>query len=75
MGKKLHVGNLTYSVASSDLQEWFAPFGTVQSTRSSPTVPRDAARVSASSRWTRTPRLTQRSRDSTNKITMGGGSW
>ena len=31
MGKKLHVGNLTYSVSSSDLQEWFAPFGTVQS--------------------------------------------
>ena len=31
MGKKLHVGNLTYSVTSSDLQEWFTPFGTVQS--------------------------------------------
>ena len=31
MGKKLHVGNLTSSVSSSDLQEWFAPFGTVQS--------------------------------------------
>ena len=31
MGKKLYVGNLTDSVASSDLQEWFAPFGTVQS--------------------------------------------
>jgi cold-inducible RNA-binding protein len=31
MGKKLYVGNLTYSVSSSDLQEWFAPFGTVQS--------------------------------------------
>jgi len=27
----LYVGNLTYSVSSSDLQEWFAPFGTVQS--------------------------------------------
>ena len=31
MGKKLHVGNLTSSVSSSDLREWFAPFGTVQS--------------------------------------------
>ena len=30
MGKKLYVGNLTYSVSSSDLQEWFTPFGTVQ---------------------------------------------
>ncbi len=33
MGKKLYVGNLTYSVSSSDLQEWFAAFGTVQSAR------------------------------------------
>ena len=31
MGKKLYVGNLTYAVSSSDLQEWFTPFGTVQS--------------------------------------------
>ena len=31
MGKKLYVGNLTYSVSSSNLQEWFTPFGTVQS--------------------------------------------
>ncbi len=31
MGKKLHVGNLTYSVSSSELQEWLTPFGTVQS--------------------------------------------
>ena len=31
MGKKLYVGNLTYSVSSSDLQEWFTPFGTVRS--------------------------------------------
>ena len=31
MGKKLYVGNLTYSVSSSELQEWFTPFGTVQS--------------------------------------------
>jgi cold-inducible RNA-binding protein len=31
VGKKLYVGNLTYSVLSSDLQEWFTPFGTVQS--------------------------------------------
>ena len=31
MGKKLYVGNLTYSVTSSDLEGWFAQFGTVQS--------------------------------------------
>ena len=30
MGKKLHVGNLTSGVSSTELQEWFAPFGTVQ---------------------------------------------
>ena len=31
MGKKLHVGNLTYSATSSELQGWFTPFCTVQS--------------------------------------------
>ena len=31
MGKKLYIGNLTDSVSSSDLQDWFTPFGTVQS--------------------------------------------
>src|SRR5208337_4775014 len=31
VGKKLHVGNLTYSATSSELQGWFTPFGTVQS--------------------------------------------
>ena len=31
MGKKLYVGNLTYSVTSSDLEQWFAQYGTVQS--------------------------------------------
>ncbi len=31
MGKKLYVGNLTDSVSSMDLQEWFTPFGAVQS--------------------------------------------
>jgi RNA recognition motif-containing protein len=31
MGKKLYVGNLTDSVSSTQLQEWFTPFGTVQS--------------------------------------------
>jgi RNA recognition motif-containing protein len=31
VGKKLYVGNLTYSVTHSDLEAWFAPFGTVQS--------------------------------------------
>src|SRR5208283_5925984 len=29
--KKLYVGNLTDSVSSTQLQEWFTPFGTVQS--------------------------------------------
>ena len=31
MGKKLYVGNLTYGVNESDLEQLFAPFGTVQS--------------------------------------------
>ncbi len=31
MGKKLYVGNLSYQVSSSDLQQLFAQYGTVQS--------------------------------------------
>jgi cold-inducible RNA-binding protein len=31
VGKKLYVGNLTYAVTHTDLQEWFTPLGTVQS--------------------------------------------
>jgi RNA recognition motif-containing protein len=31
VGKKLHVGNLSYSVTQSDLEEWFTPYGSVQS--------------------------------------------
>jgi cold-inducible RNA-binding protein len=31
VGKKLYVGNLTYSVTHADLADWFIPFGTVQS--------------------------------------------
>ncbi len=31
MGKKLYVGNLGYDVTSADLQQLFAPHGTVQS--------------------------------------------
>jgi RNA recognition motif-containing protein len=31
VGKKLYVGNLTYSVTHSDLEEWFTEFGTVRS--------------------------------------------
>jgi len=31
VGKKLYVGNLTYSVTHSNLEEWFAQYGTVQS--------------------------------------------
>jgi RNA recognition motif-containing protein len=33
MAKKLYVGNLTSSVASSDLREWFAQYGTVLSAK------------------------------------------
>jgi RNA recognition motif-containing protein len=31
MGKKLYVGNLTYNVGDRDLEQMFAPHGTVQS--------------------------------------------
>jgi RNA recognition motif-containing protein len=31
LGKKLYVGNLTYAVTDSNLEEWFAQYGTVQS--------------------------------------------
>jgi cold-inducible RNA-binding protein len=31
MGKKLYVGNLTYGVTDSALEQMFAPFGTVES--------------------------------------------
>lgn len=31
MGKKLYVGNLSYNMGDSNLQELFAPFGTVSS--------------------------------------------
>ena len=31
MGKKLYVGNLSYSVSSSDLEKLFAQYGNVQS--------------------------------------------
>ena len=31
MGKKLYVGNLAYAVSDADLQEMFAPHGTVES--------------------------------------------
>jgi RNA recognition motif-containing protein len=31
MGKKLYVGNLAYSVTDADLQQMFAPHGSVQS--------------------------------------------
>ena len=72
MGKKLYVGNLTYSVTHTNLEEWFSQYGTVQMPRSSQTETREAARGSVLSRWTRTPKLKQRSRDSTIKITTGG---
>ena len=31
MGKKLYVGNLTYAVTHTNLEEWFSQYGTVQS--------------------------------------------
>jgi len=31
VGKKLYVGNLTYSVTHTNLEEWFSQYGTVQS--------------------------------------------
>jgi RNA recognition motif-containing protein len=31
MGKKLYVGNLSYEVGNSELQQMFEPYGTVQS--------------------------------------------
>jgi cold-inducible RNA-binding protein len=31
VGKKLYVGNLSYSVTHTDLAAWFAQYGTVQS--------------------------------------------
>ena len=31
MGKKLYVGNLAYGISDSDLEQMFAPHGTVQS--------------------------------------------
>ena len=31
MGKKIYVGNLAYGISSSDLQQMFEPYGTVQS--------------------------------------------
>jgi cold-inducible RNA-binding protein len=33
MGKKIYVGNLSFSVTDSSLQEMFAPFGTVSSAK------------------------------------------
>jgi RNA recognition motif-containing protein len=33
VGKKLYVGNLSYSVSSSDLDQMFSQFGTVQSSQ------------------------------------------
>ncbi len=33
MGKKIYVGNLPYSATESSLNDWFAPYGTVESAR------------------------------------------
>ena len=51
MGKKLYVGNLSYNVSSSDLEQLFSQYGSVQRRRSSPIARRAGARASVSSRW------------------------
>jgi RNA recognition motif-containing protein len=33
VGKKIYVGNLPYSATESSLNDWFAPYGTVESAR------------------------------------------
>ena len=69
MGKKLYVGNLTYQVSSSDLEQLFSQFGSVQSTRSSPTAKLAAPRVLGSWRWAARPKRTPPSRGSMTKST------
>ena len=48
MGKILYVGNLTDSATQTNLEEWFAQYGTVHMPISSQTVTRAAAGGSAS---------------------------
>ena len=48
MGKKIYVGNLTFGVSSSDLQQMFEEFGTVQSAKLSWTATRAAPKALAS---------------------------
>ncbi len=62
VGKKLYVGNLTYQVSESDLEQLFSEYGTVQTPRSFRTVTRAAAKVSPSWRWAATPRRRRPSR-------------
>jgi cold-inducible RNA-binding protein len=64
VGKKLHVGNLTYVVTNGDLEKMFKPWGTVQSADAIMTATPAAPRASALSRWaaTRRPRRPSRAR-------------
>ena len=56
VGKKLYVGNLPYNVSSSDLEQLFSPYGTVQRRRSSKIARQGEARDLASWRWALTRR-------------------
>jgi RNA recognition motif. (a.k.a. RRM, RBD, or RNP domain) len=68
------VGVIEHSIPSSDLQEWFTPFGTVQSGQVITGRETGDSKGSALSRWTPTPRLRQRSRDLTTTNTRDGDS-
>ena len=74
MGKKLYVGNLTYGVSDSTLEQLFSQFGTVQSAQVIQDRVRAGARVSALSKWTPRPRPRQPSTGCTIKSTMAGAS-
>ncbi len=67
MGKKLYVGNLSFSVTDADLEDLFAPFGEVRSARWSRIARRVEAVASASSRWHLTPRPSRPSMPCTTK--------
>ena len=74
MGKKLYVGNLSYNVSSSDLEQLFSQFGSVQSLRSSPIARRAGARASGSSRWAMKPKPARPSTVSMSKSTTAADS-
>ena len=51
MGKRLYVGNLSYNVTNSSLEELFAPFGKVNSAEVVQDRDTGAARASVLSKW------------------------